>query len=149
MKAPASLDDEILFLTPTDILRTPYRVNPRIAVDPDNTTVCIFWECTDLLRHIFTNIFNTSLNQAITPVCFKLIAIVALLTKSPASTFNDYSLIERTSIMMKCFERLVTDQITSTSLQDLIHFSLHIYLTAPPVIPYRQHFTLYPDPSGE
>ena len=43
---------------------------------------------------LFRSIFNQSLSQSVVPTCFKMAAVV--------------------SVIMKCFERLVKDHITST-----------------------------------
>ncbi|KAK1803292.1 hypothetical protein P4O66_004079 [Electrophorus voltai] len=73
----------------------------------------MFRECADQLAHILTDIYNTSLSQAIVPQCFKATTTVPLPKKSPAITLNDYRPIALTPIMMQCFERLAKDHIMS------------------------------------
>lgn len=71
-------------------------------------------ETADQLTDVLTDIYNTSLSQAIIPACFKATTIIPLPKKSPASTQNDYRPIALTPIMMKRFERLVKAHITSS-----------------------------------
>ncbi|KAF0043670.1 hypothetical protein F2P81_005007 [Scophthalmus maximus] len=66
-----------------------------------------------MFSDVLTDIYNTSLSQAIIPACFKATTIIPLPKKSPTSTLNDYRPIALTPIMMKCFERLVKAHITS------------------------------------
>ncbi|KAI4902382.1 hypothetical protein NFI96_005631 [Prochilodus magdalenae] len=81
-------------------------------------------------------------SQAIVPQCFKATTILPLPMKSSASSPNDYRPIALTPIMMKCFERLVKDHITSRlpatfdplqfayrSSDDAISSALHLSLT--------------------
>ncbi|KAK1805611.1 hypothetical protein P4O66_019892, partial [Electrophorus voltai] len=99
--------------TPADIQRTLCRVNPRKAAGPDNIPGYVFRDCADQLVHILTDIYNTSLSQAIVLHCFKATTIVPLPKKSPALTLNDYHPVALTPIMMKCFIKLVKDHIMS------------------------------------
>ncbi|KAK1790060.1 hypothetical protein P4O66_002371 [Electrophorus voltai] len=62
-------------------------------------------ECADKLVYILTDIYNTSLSQAIVPQCFKATTNAPLPNKTPALTLNDYRPVALTPIMMKCFER--------------------------------------------
>ncbi|KAM9781041.1 uncharacterized protein ACBT44_022397 [Syngnathus typhle] len=65
------------------------------------------------LTDVFTDIFNTSLQQAIVPSCFKAATIVPVPKKPAPSCFNDYRPVAVTPIIMKCFERLVMEHIRS------------------------------------
>lgn len=87
---------------------------PRKAAGPDNIPGRVLRDCANSLTDVLTDIFNISLSKAIIPECFKATTIIALPKKSPATTLNDYRPIALTSIMMKCFERLVKAHITSS-----------------------------------
>ena len=93
---------------------TLLKVNPRKAAGPDNIPGRVLRDCADSLTDVLTDIYNTSLNQAIIPASFKATTIVPLPKKSPVSSLNDYRPIALTPIMMKCFERLVKAHLTST-----------------------------------
>ena len=62
---------------------------------------------------VFTDIFNRSLSQYIVPTCFKMATIVPEPKKAKITVLNDYCPVALTSVIMKCFERLVKDHITS------------------------------------
>ena len=64
-------------------------------------------------RPVFTDIFNHSLSQSVVPTCFKRATIVPVPKKATVTELNDYRPVALTSIIMKCFERLVKDHITS------------------------------------
>ncbi|KAK1787339.1 hypothetical protein P4O66_002838 [Electrophorus voltai] len=118
-KATFRKDDEVLGLDSADVQRTLRRVNPRKAAGPDNIPGNVFKECADQLAYVLTDIYNTSLSQAIVPQCFKATTAVPLPKKSPALTFKDYRPVALTPIMMKCFERLAKDHIMSRLLATL------------------------------
>ena len=63
---------------------------------------------------MFTDIFNLSLSQSAVPTFFKSATIVPVPKKAKVTELNDYHPIILTSIIMKCFEILVKDHITST-----------------------------------
>jgi hypothetical protein len=67
-----------------------------------------------MLAGVFTDIFNLSLSQSAVPTCFKMSTIVIVPKKAKVTELNDYSPVALTSAIMKCFERLVKDHITST-----------------------------------
>ena len=48
------------------------------------------------------------------PTCFKRATIVPVPKKAKVTELNDSHPIALTSVIMKCFERLVKDHITST-----------------------------------
>jgi hypothetical protein len=63
---------------------------------------------------VFTNIFNLSQSQSAVPTCFKIAAIVPVPKNAKVTELKDYRPVALTSVIMKCFERLVKDHITST-----------------------------------
>ncbi|KAK1785741.1 hypothetical protein P4O66_003101 [Electrophorus voltai] len=102
-------------------------------------------ECADQLADVLTDIFNISLSCAVVPTCFKTTTIVPVPKKPTVSCLNDYHPIALTSIIMKCFERLVMRHIktqlppsldplqfaycSNRSMNDAISTTLHLALT--------------------
>ena len=68
----------------------------------------------DRLRWKSWHIFNQSLSQSAVPTYFKMATIVPVPKKAKITELNYYRPIALTSVIMKCFERLVKDHITST-----------------------------------
>ena len=99
---------------PADVWKILLKVNPRKAAGPVNIPGRVLRDCADQLTDVLTDIYNTSLSQAVIPACFKATTIIPLPKKSPATTLNDYRPIALTPIMMKCFEILVKAHITSS-----------------------------------
>ena len=57
--------------------------------------------------------FNLSLSQSAVSTCVKMFTIVPVLKKAKVTELNDYRSVALTSVIMKCFEKLVKDHITS------------------------------------
>ena len=93
--------------------RTLAAINTRKATGPDNIPGRALKDCAEELKDVLTDIFNTSLKQAIVPSCFKAATIIPVPKKTAPSCFNDYRPVALTPIIMKCFERLVMSQIKS------------------------------------
>ncbi|KAF7660714.1 hypothetical protein LDENG_00277300, partial [Lucifuga dentata] len=87
-------------------------VNYRKAAGPDGVPGQVLKACTDQLAPVFTTIFNTSLTQSVVPTCFKKFTIIPK-NNSPAS-LKDYRSVGLTSMVIKCFEKLIKDHICST-----------------------------------
>ncbi len=138
-------NDQLLCLSPVDVRKTLSRVNPRKAAGPDNIPDRGLRDCAEQLTDVLTDIFNTSLSQAVIPTCLKSTTITPEPKKSPVSCLNDYRPIALTPVMMKCFERLVMHHIKSNlpntldplqfayrpnrSTDDAISSTLHLALT--------------------
>ncbi len=118
-KLPTPPNDQALCLSPADVRKTLSRINPRKAAGPDNIPGRVLRDCAAQLTDVLTDIFNTSLSQAVIPTCLKSTTIIPVPKKSPVSCLNDYRPIALTPIMMKCFERLVMHNI-KTSLPDTL-----------------------------
>lgn len=63
---------------------------------------------------------NLSLAQADIPTCFKMSVIIPASKKEKVTELNDYQPVAVSSVIMKCFKRLVEDHITS-SHPDTLH----------------------------
>ena len=60
---------------------------------------------------MFTRIFNISLAESVVPACFKRSTIVPVPKNASPACLNDYRPVALTSVVMKCFERLIKDFI--------------------------------------
>ncbi|KAK1802089.1 hypothetical protein P4O66_004432 [Electrophorus voltai] len=103
-----------LIITESDVRRVFKRVKTRKAVGPDGICGRVLKACTNQLAPVFTDIFNLSLTLGIVPSSFKLSTIVPVPKKPRPSDLNDYHPVALTSVVMKCFEKLVRDFITSS-----------------------------------
>ncbi len=144
-KLPTPPNDQALCLSAADVRKTLSRINPRKAAGPDNIPGRVLKDCAAQLTDVLTDIFNTSLSQAVVPTCLKSTTIIPVPKKSPVSCLNDYRPIALTPIMMKCFERLVMQKIKNSlpntldplefayrpnrSMDDAISSTLHLALT--------------------
>ncbi len=144
-KLPTPPNDQALCLSPADVRKTLSRINPRKAAGPDNIPGRVLKDCAEQLTDVLTDIFNTSLSQAVIPTCLKSTTIIPVPKKSPVSCLNDYRPIALTPIIMKCFERLVMHNIKTSipntldplqfayrpnrSTDDAISSTLHLALT--------------------
>ncbi len=99
--------------------KTLSRINPRKAAGPDNIPGRVPKDCAEQLTDVLTDIFNTSLSQAVIPTCLKSMTIIPVPKQSPVSCLNDYRPVALTPIIMKCFERLVMHNI-KTSLPNTL-----------------------------
>lgn len=89
-------------------------VNPRKAAGPDGVPGKVLKECAGQLTAVFTKIFNLSLAQATIPSCLKTSIIIPVPKKPSPSSLNDYRPVALTSVVMKCFERLVLKHIKTS-----------------------------------
>ncbi|KAK1793778.1 hypothetical protein P4O66_001510 [Electrophorus voltai] len=98
----------------SDVRRVFKRVTTRKAAGPDSICGTDLKACTDQLAPVFTDIFNLSLTLNTIPSSFKRSTIVPVPKKPRPSSLNDYCPVALTSVVMKCFEKLVRDFITSS-----------------------------------
>ncbi len=93
---------------------------PCKAAGPDNIPARVLKDCAEQLTDVLTDIFNTSVSQAVIHTCLKSTTIIPVPKKSPLSCPNDYRPIALTPIIMKCFEKLVMHK-NKTSLPNTLH----------------------------
>ncbi|KAI5620952.1 dynamin-2 isoform X6 [Silurus asotus] len=93
-----------------DLFSAPPQVPSRQTRIPPWVPRSVLKACADQLAPVFTEIFNLSLEQS---------TIVPVSKKPQPGCLNDYRLVALTSVVMKCFERLVRDFITA-SLPDTL-----------------------------
>ncbi len=75
-------------LSPADVRKTLSRINPPKAAGPDNIPGRVLKDCAEQLTDVLTDIFNTSLSQAVIPTCLKSTTIMPVPKKSPVSCLN-------------------------------------------------------------
>jgi hypothetical protein len=78
-------------------------------------------------EHVQTIWLLCSLTLSGRYTCFKMSTIIPMLKKGRVTELNDYRPVALTSFIMKCFERLVNDHITS-SLPNTLHPLQFAYL---------------------
>ncbi len=66
-KLPTPPNDQSLCLSAADVRKTLSRINPRKAAGPDNIPGRVLKDCAAQLTDVLTDIFNTSLSQAVVP----------------------------------------------------------------------------------
>ncbi len=69
----------------------------RKALGPDSVTPACLKSCADQQAHIFTQIFNRSLELCEVPSCFKRSTIIPVLKKPKITGLNDYRPVALTS----------------------------------------------------
>lgn len=82
-------------------------VNPNKAQGPDAISGRLLKLFHKELAPVFCNIFNISLHTHTVPQSWKAATICPVPKKANPSSLNDYRPIALTSVVMKCFERIV------------------------------------------
>uniref|UniRef100_A0A3B1K0V6 Reverse transcriptase domain-containing protein n=1 Tax=Astyanax mexicanus TaxID=7994 RepID=A0A3B1K0V6_ASTMX len=127
--------DQVLTLSQDSVRRAFSRINARKSPGPDNIPGRVLKDCAWELAEVYTDIYNTSLSQAVVPTCFKATTIIPVPKKASPSCLNDYRPVALTPILMKCFERLVMHHIKSSLPSSLDPYQLHIGQIARPMMP--------------
>lgn len=101
-RSPPPPDDCLLSLSPASVKKSPSRINAHKTGGPDNIPGRVLKKCAE-----------------------ELATIIPVPKKASPTCFNDYRLVALTPIVMKCFERLVMQQIKSIlpSSLDPLHFA--------------------------
>lgn len=99
------------------------------AAGPNNIPSRLLKGCAQELTHIFREIFSISSCQAAVPFCYKTAAWHEVPKKPSVTCLKDCWPVALTSLKMKCFERLLKDNITSLCRSHLTLFNLHIKRT--------------------
>eukprot|EP00061_Rhincodon_typus_P008744 g31623.t1 len=107
-----ALDAPVPSVSTADLRSVFLIVNSRKAMGPDGVPGCALRSCVDQLVDDFTSIFSLSLLQAKVPT-FKKTTIIPIPKKADATCLNDYRPVVLTSIIMKCFDKLVRAHINS------------------------------------
>ncbi|KAK1803647.1 hypothetical protein P4O66_020754, partial [Electrophorus voltai] len=142
--AGPTIEQRPLIITESDVRRVFKRVNTRKAMGPDGICGRVLEACADQLAPVFTDIFNLSLTLGIVPSSFKRSTIVPVPKKPRPSDLNDYHPVALTSVVMKCFEKLVRDFITSSlpASMDPLQFAYRHNRSTDDAIAHLLHTTL-------
>ena len=100
-------------LTVAEVRHCFKKINPCKAPGQDGISGRALRGCADQLEGVFGNIFNLSLSLSVLPTRFKRTTIVPVPKNTKVTCMNDYRPIALTSVIMKCFERLVKSFIWS------------------------------------
>ena len=113
MTASAVPDGCVMTLSVADVSKTFKQVNIHKAAGPDRLPLRELRACTYQQARVFTDSFNLSLPESVIPTCFKQPTIVPVPKNTKVTCLNDYRPIALTSVVMKCFERLVMAHINT------------------------------------
>ena len=83
------------------------KLNVKKAAVPDSISGKLLKVCASQLCSVFANLFNWSLRECCVPSVWKNSVICPILKKKNPSSLNDYRPVALTSIVMKCFEKLI------------------------------------------
>jgi len=89
------------------------RVNPSKAPSPDSMGDMLLKSCSVQLISVFSELFSWSLRDSKVPSIWKNSVICPVPKSRHPSQLNDYRPVALTSIVMKCFERIVLKLILS------------------------------------
>ncbi|KAK0148524.1 LINE-1 retrotransposable element ORF2 protein [Merluccius polli] len=107
-------DEHTLSVTEHNVRRALSCVNTRKAAGPDGMCGRVLKTCANQLAPVFTTIFNLSLAKSVVPTCFKRSTIVPVPKNASPACLNDYRPVALTSVVMKCFERLIKHYICAS-----------------------------------
>ena len=113
MRAPAVPDNCVILFSVANVSKTFKQVNIHKATVPDGITKHVLGACAAQLASGFTDIFNHSLSESVIPTCFKQTTIVPVPKIPKVNCLNDERPVALTSVVMKCFERLVMAHINT------------------------------------
>ncbi|KAK1797474.1 hypothetical protein P4O66_008335 [Electrophorus voltai] len=138
-----TIEQSPLIITERDVRRVFKRVNTRKAAGPDGICGRVLKAYADQLAPVFTDIFNVSLTLNILPSSFKHSTIVPVPKKPRPSSLNDYRPVALTSVL-KCFEKLVRDFITSSLSASMapLQFAYHHNCSSDDASAHLLHTTL-------
>ena len=101
------------FVTEHDVRCLFKTLKANKAAGPDNIKPKTLKLCSDQLAHVFSFIFNWSLETCTVPSCFKKSTIIPVPKKTSPEGLNDFRPVALTSVAMKSFEKLVLRFINS------------------------------------
>ena len=81
-KTPLPPDDQVLSPSSASVRRSLSRINSRKAAGPDNIPGRVLKDCAEEITDVLTDIFNTSLSQAVVPTCLKSTTIIPVPKKA-------------------------------------------------------------------
>ena len=100
-------------LTEEDTAKVLKSVLPNKAPGPDQISPRLIKTCADELTPVLTHIFNRSLKECSVPELWKESTIIPVPKKVKPEALNDFRPVALTSVVMKCFERLVLKHLAA------------------------------------
>ncbi|KAK7909723.1 hypothetical protein WMY93_014407 [Mugilogobius chulae] len=104
------------------VTSTLHRVNPSKAAGPDRLKGRVLKECSTQLGGVITRLFQHLLDSGIVPRQWKESTIIPLPKKNKPQDLQDYRPIALTSVLCKCMERVLADQLVSELTNKLDQF---------------------------
>ncbi|XP_033109699.1 uncharacterized protein LOC117110956, partial [Anneissia japonica] len=98
-------------ITVEEVIKLFRKTKIRKAAGPDGLAGILIRECATQIAPVFQYIFQLSLRQCVIPSIWKHSLIIPIPKSSTVSNLNDYRPIALTSLIMKCLERFVVNQI--------------------------------------
>ena len=115
-------DDPLLVFDELEVKKMFSGVNANKSQGPDQISGKIIKTCYDELSYIFCYIFNMSFRLHTIPRIWKLSEIIPVPKKPRFQIMNDLRPVALTSIIMKCFERLVLSNLKNSIRDSLDPF---------------------------
>ena len=95
------------------------KLNVKKATGPDSIRGKLLKVCASQLCSVFANLFNWSLRECCVPSVWTNSVICPILKKKNPSSLSDYRPVALTSIVMKCFEKLVLRRLLTFTNEHL------------------------------
>ena len=87
------------------------RLKIRKAAGPDDISARLLKTCASQLSYVFCTLFNWSLNDSTVPSVWKHSVLCPVPKNNKPSALNDYRPVALTSVVMKCFEKVVLSRL--------------------------------------
>ena len=100
-------DTEVEEITPKVVQRELKKLNIRKATGPDNLSGRVLKACSEQLSGVFSRLFNLSISSNTIPALWKKSIICPVPKRPNPVELNDFRPIVLTTIIMKCFERIM------------------------------------------
>ena len=97
-----------------DVVKCLSRINPRKAPGPDGLKGRVLKVCAEQLGGVFTHTFQLFLNVHFIPHSWKMSTVTPVPKRPGAKEMNDFRPVALTSIIAKCMERIVCNQLIAS-----------------------------------
>ncbi|XP_033125001.1 uncharacterized protein LOC117123254 [Anneissia japonica] len=104
-------DVNLAMINTMDVKSVFKTINPRKSRGPDGVSGKVLKACNEQLFHVFSRLYNWSLNSHEVAAIWKRSLIHPLAKIGNPRMLNDYRPIVLTAVPMKCFEKLVKCEI--------------------------------------
>ncbi len=123
--AISECDVQKIVVTESDVRRVFSRLNTSKACGPDGVKGRVLKLCCEQLSYVFCKFYNFSLNNSVLPSSWLLSEIIPVPKSKTVKEMNDLRPVALTSVIMKCFERIILKEIKLcfTPSQDGLQFA--------------------------